>query len=77
LQNDPNFIKNYYPGMSSDVIATANGNYQFAPLLPIGYVYSVSVASQPAGQVCTVANSSGGVVGTTLNPLNVSCLPVQ
>ena len=38
---------------------TSNGPFAFVELLGAQSAYDVSVASQPAGQACTVANGSG------------------
>jgi hypothetical protein len=49
-----------------------NGAYTFNTSLNYGASYSVTVLTQPAGQTCTVLNSSGTITGNVTN-LNVSC----
>jgi len=46
---------------TSNLTVTANGNFAFSATLPTGATYDVTVVTQPAGQTCTVANSSGTV----------------
>lgn len=50
----------------------ANGPFAFANPLPYGSTYSVTVASRPAQQVCTVANGTGTVTQNVSN-VNVAC----
>ncbi len=37
--------------------------------------YTVSVAIQPAGQTCTVANGTGKIAGANITSVTVSCIP--
>lgn len=50
----------------------ADGNLAFAPLAD-GTTYTVSVATQPAGQTCRVSNGSGTLAGGTVTNVRVSC----
>jgi hypothetical protein len=52
---------------------TANGGFTFTTKLPRGGAYTVVVATQPAGQRCTVSNGSGTVAGNVSN-LSVRCV---
>lgn len=52
---------------------TANGSFTFATALMHGSMYSVSVADQPTGQICTVSNGTGTVSGADLTEVTVSC----
>jgi len=59
-----------------DALATAtNGPFTFATLVQYGGNYSVTVANQPAGQQCTVANGIGTTAGNVTN-VAISCLPI-
>jgi hypothetical protein len=52
----------------------ANGSYAFPGLLTAGTTYNVTVATQPFGHTCTVANPSGTVVAGVLAVVNVTCV---
>src|ERR1700722_4568303 len=52
---------------------TADGAYTFKTQIAAGGSYSVSVTAQPAGQICTVANSTGTNVRADVTTVNVSC----
>lgn len=45
----------------------ANGNFQFAMPVAYGSSYSITVAQQPAGQICSVAAESGTRAGIQSN----------
>jgi 6-phosphogluconolactonase (cycloisomerase 2 family) len=51
---------------------SANGNYTFSTAIASGTAYAVTVATQPAGQTCTVANGSGTVSANVTN-VAVTC----
>jgi len=59
---------------TSNLTVTANGNFAFSATLPTGATYDVTVVTQPAGQTCTVANSSGTAAGTSVTLSNGSVL---
>jgi len=46
--------------------------FTFATPVPVGNSYSVTVLTQPTGQVCTVTNATGGVSSSVTNVV-VSC----
>lgn len=50
-----------------------NGSFAFPGLLTAGTAYNVVVATQPAGQTCTVSSSSGTVVANTMASVSVVC----
>ncbi len=51
----------------------SNGAFAFAGTLPAGTTYNVTVATQPAGQTCTVTNPTGSIVANTLASVTVTC----
>lgn len=55
------------------VSLSANGDFTFATELRDGDPYYVSVASQPAGQVCSVAQGTGTIAGADVANVTVSC----
>jgi hypothetical protein len=59
-------------GTTSLAIA-ANGAFAFPGVLTAGTTYSVTVAVQPAGQTCSVANGAGTVVSGTASAIVVTC----
>lgn len=56
---------------------TANGGalrlYTFSHTVPTGTSYMVTIATQPSGQTCTLANGSGIVAATSVYNINVNC----
>lgn len=46
-----------------DLVVTSPGRFTFATPVKIGKPYAVTVATQPAGQVCNVVHGSGNVSG--------------
>ena len=51
----------------------ANGPFAFPGTLVFGTDYNVTVATQPLGQTCTVANGTGSVTTSSLTALVVTC----
>ncbi|HET7810643.1 MAG TPA: hypothetical protein VFL16_08705 [Steroidobacteraceae bacterium] len=58
---------------ANDLTINGNGAYTFGTQLAHGTAYTVTVQSQPAEQVCSVANSTGNVNGADVTNLNVTC----
>lgn len=54
----------------------ANGGFQFSTPLANGATYSITVASQPAGEICTVTNGTGTVSAGNITSISVSCSAV-
>ena len=52
---------------------SANGAFTFATPIAWGGSYSVIVATQPSGQVCTVSNGSGTNVSSNVSGISVTC----
>ena len=59
-----------------DLAISANGDFAFATAIADGTGYSVSVLTQPAGQICAVSNPAGVVSGAAVTNILVSCAPV-
>lgn len=53
---------------------TANGSFAFTASLASGSTYSVTAATQPAGQTCTVSNGSSTVSGANITNVVVACV---
>jgi len=53
----------------------ANGKFMLPSSLPDGSPYDVTVASQPADQVCSVANGRGVVEKDDIESVTVTCKP--
>ncbi|MFI4940237.1 MAG: hypothetical protein ACHP7O_07850 [Burkholderiales bacterium] len=90
LQNDPTGPADNFTATatSNDVPVGFTNSLSSVPVsLPLGYVYSITVASQPQGQACAVYNpsginpppSSGGVVSVNSGKIvvNFTCVPVS
>jgi 6-phosphogluconolactonase (cycloisomerase 2 family) len=52
---------------------SSNGSFTFATPLANGAAYAVAVATQPAGQTCTVSAGSGTVSGANVSSVAVAC----
>ena len=52
---------------------SANGTFTFDTPLAQGASYSVTVATEPSGQVCSVANGSGVVGSANVTNVSVTC----
>jgi hypothetical protein len=55
----------------------ADGSFNFATPLATGTSFSVSIASQPSGQLCSVSNGSGSVADADVGSIGVSCTTVS
>lgn len=55
---------------------SSNGLYAFAPGLPSGDAYAVTVHTQPSGQACTVSNPNGIVGAANVTNVDVDCAAV-
>jgi hypothetical protein len=58
---------------ADDLSLVANGVFTFATALSSGATYNVTVATQPAGQTCTVSNGSGTVGSADVTNVSVTC----
>jgi subtilisin family serine protease len=58
---------------ADNLTVAANGTFTFATRLGQGASYRATVISQPAGQVCAVANGSGTVAGANVTNIQVDC----
>lgn len=52
---------------------TTNGTFTFRLGLQTGSTYNVTVATQPAGETCSVTNGSGAVGTSNVTTVSVSC----
>jgi uncharacterized repeat protein (TIGR03803 family) len=57
----------------NNLTRTANGSFAFTTALSTGSAYSVTVSSQPSGQICTVTNGSGTVGSSNITNIQVGC----
>lgn len=77
-------------GLTADGLVLANGStggtyasaknatafkYTFASPVQYGVTYGVTVLTQPAGLVCTVANGTGVMGDANVENINVTCVP--
>ena len=56
-----------------DLTQSANGAFTFTTPLASGAAYNVTVKTNPAGQVCTVANPTGTIASANVTNLIVTC----
>ena len=59
---------------SEHLAVPANGSFAFATALASGATFSISIAAQPSGQLCSVTNGSGSVVDANVTAVGVSCV---
>ena len=64
--------------ISGDNPVNANGGdprlYTFAKTAPPGTVYTVTITTQPASQICTVSNASGTMATAPVDDITVACV---
>ena len=64
--------------VSEDKTLVANGGqlqfYMFAETASPGTAYTVTITTQPSGQVCTLSNASGSIASTPVDDINVACV---
>jgi len=60
---------------NNDVLlpVAVNGQFAFPGLLEVGAPYDVTVATQPAGETCTVVNGVGSIVAGVAVNVTVAC----
>jgi uncharacterized repeat protein (TIGR03803 family) len=58
---------------TDSLTVSSNGPFKFTLTSKGGGVYSVLLATQPPGQVCTVANGSGVMANANITDVNVTC----
>lgn len=64
---------------SDDLVLSASGDsvaFTFSTRLANKKAYRVTVLTQPAGQICTVANAAGTVAGANVTTVQVNCISV-
>jgi alpha-tubulin suppressor-like RCC1 family protein len=52
---------------------STNGSFTFLTALDGGAAYDVAVATQPAGQICTVTNGTGTITNANANDIAITC----
>lgn len=62
---------------SDDLILNSNGAFSFLTAVAEGSTYSVSIAQQPTGQTCSVANGTGIVPGADVTNVTIDCVDDQ
>ena len=64
--------------ISEDKPVSANGGglrlYTFAHTAPAGTAYTVTITTQPTGQICTLSNASGSMPSTPVTNINATCV---
>ncbi|MET3122918.1 hypothetical protein AAKU67_002527 [Oxalobacteraceae bacterium GrIS 2.11] len=55
------------------VTVTGNTSFRFSALVSYSGSYSVTIGTQPAGQVCTVSNGTGSGMITNVSDVSVNC----
>jgi hypothetical protein len=58
---------------SDELTVTSNGVFTFNTVVAHNGSYSVTVKTQPAGQICTVSNGSGAGVTANVSSVTVNC----
>ncbi len=58
---------------ANNLAISTNGNFSFSTALTGGSTYSVTVATPPSGQTCTLTNGSGTINGANITDVQVTC----
>ncbi|MGH8238373.1 MAG: hypothetical protein ACREXP_15325, partial [Steroidobacteraceae bacterium] len=56
-----------------DLTVTSDGRFAFAVAMPNASAYRVTVARQPAGQTCVVADGAGTIASADVTNVTVTC----
>jgi uncharacterized repeat protein (TIGR03803 family) len=59
--------------MSNPLTLTADGPFSFTTPVPYNGSYSVTVGTQPTGQICSVTGGSGSAVSANISSVTVTC----
>ncbi|MEC4676557.1 MAG: hypothetical protein VST72_06520 [Nitrospirota bacterium] len=59
-----------------DLTITSDGAFTFDSAMSDGSAYNVTVATQPAGQICTVTDGTGTISGVDVTNVAVTCTDV-
>lgn len=57
----------------NNLAISADGNFSFSVAFASGSSYSVTIATQPSGQICSVTNGTGTINGANITNVQVSC----
>jgi len=57
-----------------DLVISANGSFTFTTAIVNASSYAVTIATQPAGQTCTVTNGGGIMAGADVTNVAISCV---
>ncbi|MFM9888809.1 MAG: hypothetical protein ACKVQT_37775, partial [Burkholderiales bacterium] len=60
----------------NDLTVSANTNFTFTAPVASGATYSVTIATQPVAQTCSVSNASGTVGAVIVTNVSVSCASI-
>ena len=64
--------------VSEDKPVVASGGqlrlYTFVKNAPTGTAYTVTITTQPSGQICTLSNASGTVGSAAVEDINAACV---
>ena len=61
-------------GSAGSATVSASGTFSFPTQLPSGSAYSVTVATQPATQTCSVTSGTGTVQSAAITTVSVTCV---
>jgi D-alanyl-D-alanine dipeptidase len=53
---------------------SANGAYTFVANVSSGATFNLSVTAQPVGQICSISNASGTIIGAGVSSVSVNCI---
>ncbi|MFI4941247.1 MAG: hypothetical protein ACHP7O_13015 [Burkholderiales bacterium] len=64
---------------TDEISVKANGSFVFGGQFTAGSTYNVTVATNPAGEACTVENGSGkvGQISEDVSNILVTCVPIK
>ena len=59
--------------LSDNLTVNTNGSFVFATALLDQSPYSISIFSQPTGQICSAAQNTGSLNGASVNDVSITC----
>jgi hypothetical protein len=66
----------YGSGKSDSLTVKANGAFHFGARLAAGTKYTVTIATQPAREICTASSNQGVVRAGNVSGIRVACAPI-
>jgi N-acetylneuraminic acid mutarotase len=60
---------------ADNLMISSNGRFNFNTPIASGSAYAATILSQPAGETCSIASSSGTIISSNVTNVTVACVP--